>query len=93
MTARARRRVAVTGAGLVTPVGNDVATTWRALLEGRSGGGPIRLFDASGFSTRIAAEVKDFRNTLVTDRRLLKRHAVCGHVAHVACSARGSRNR
>jgi len=67
-----RRRVAVTGVGLVTPVGNDVATTWDALLAGRSGGGPITLFDASGFSTRIAAEVKGFANTLVADRRLLK---------------------
>jgi 3-oxoacyl-(acyl-carrier-protein) synthase len=68
----ARRRVAVTGVGLVTPVGNDVATTWDALLAGRSGGAEISLFDASGFSTHIAAEVKDFRNTLVTDRKLLK---------------------
>jgi 3-oxoacyl-[acyl-carrier-protein] synthase-1/3-oxoacyl-[acyl-carrier-protein] synthase II len=67
-----RRRVAVTGVGLVTPVGNDVATTWDALLAGRSGGAEISLFDASGFSTHIAAEVKDFRNTLVTDRKLLK---------------------
>src|SRR4030095_4310926 len=40
--------------------------------EGRGGGAPISLFDASGFSTWIAAEVKDFRNTLVTDRKLLK---------------------
>ncbi|MCC7039002.1 MAG: beta-ketoacyl-[acyl-carrier-protein] synthase family protein [Burkholderiales bacterium] len=72
MSAPARRRVAITGIGLVTPVGNDVATTWRALLAGRSGGAPITLFDASGFATRIAAEVKDFRNRLVTDRRLLK---------------------
>ena len=73
MTGRGdRRRVAVTGVGLVTPVGNDVATTWDALLAGRSGGGPITLFDASGFSTRIAAEVKGFANTLVADRRLLK---------------------
>ena len=68
----ARRRVAVTGVGLVTPVGNDVETTWNALLEGRSGGAPISLFDASGFSTWIAAEVKDFENVLVTDRKLLK---------------------
>ncbi|MFO1323909.1 MAG: beta-ketoacyl-[acyl-carrier-protein] synthase family protein [Burkholderiales bacterium] len=67
-----RRRVAVTGVGLVTPVGNDVATTWDALLAGRSGGAPISLFDASGFTTRIAAEVKGFRNTLVTDRKLMK---------------------
>ena len=67
-----RRRVAITGVGLVTPVGNDVETTWRALLAGDSGGAPISLFDASGFSTRIAAEVKGFANVLVTDRKLLK---------------------
>ena len=78
MNTNARRRVAVTGVGLVTPVGNDVETTWSALLEGRSGGGPITLFDASGFSTRIAAEVKDFGPTLVTDRKLLK-HANRSH--------------
>ena len=57
-----RRRVAITGIGLVTPVGNDVATTWDALLAGRSGGAAISLFDASGFPVRIAAEVKDFRD-------------------------------
>ncbi|MCC6196617.1 MAG: beta-ketoacyl-[acyl-carrier-protein] synthase family protein [Burkholderiales bacterium] len=67
-----RRRVAITGVGLVTPVGNDVDSTWAALLAGRSGGAPIRQFDASGFSTRIAAEVKDFAPRLVTDRKLLK---------------------
>ena len=68
-----RRRVAVTGIGLVTPVGNDVPTTWTALLEGRSGVAPISIFDASGFSTRIAAEVKDFDvAALGADRKLLK---------------------
>jgi beta-ketoacyl-acyl-carrier-protein synthase II len=68
-----RRRVAITGVGLVTPVGNDVATTWSAVLEGRSGVGPISIFDASGFSTRIAAEVKDFdASALGADRKLLK---------------------
>ncbi|MEO8306338.1 MAG: beta-ketoacyl-[acyl-carrier-protein] synthase family protein [Betaproteobacteria bacterium] len=69
----ARRRVAITGIGLVTPVGNDVATTWDALLEGRSGGAPIVGFDASGFPVRIAAEVKDFDlGDLVSDRKLVK---------------------
>src|SRR3974390_1311982 len=55
------RRVVVTGMGMVTPVGHDLESTWSALLEGRSGVGPIGLFDARTFPTRIAAEVKDFR--------------------------------
>ena len=45
---------------MVTPVGRDLETTWAALVEGKSGVGPISLFDASTFPTRIAAEVKDF---------------------------------
>ena len=69
----AKRRVAITGLGLVTPVGNDVATTWNAVLTGRSGTAPISLFDASGFSTRIAAEVKGFDDSkLDADRKLIK---------------------
>ena len=72
MTAR-QRRVAVTGVGLVTPVGCDVASTWDALLAGRSGVAPISLFDASGFTVRIAAEVKGFRDADASDdRKLLK---------------------
>jgi 3-oxoacyl-(acyl-carrier-protein) synthase len=63
----------VTGLGLVTPTGNDVARTWEALLAGRSAAAPISLFDASGFSTRIAAEVRDFDPLdWVDDRKLLK---------------------
>ena len=54
------RRVVVTGIGMVTPLGGDAESTWRALLEGKSGVGPITLFDASTFQTKIAAEVKDF---------------------------------
>ncbi len=72
MTGR-QRRVAITGLGFVTPVGNDTTTTWHALLAGRSGVTPITRFDASGFPVRIAAEVKAFdpRNA-IEDRRLLK---------------------
>ena len=55
------RRVVVTGMGMVTPVGNDMESTWTALLEGHSGVGTISLFDARTFRTRIAAEVKDFQ--------------------------------
>jgi 3-oxoacyl-[acyl-carrier-protein] synthase II len=54
------RRVAITGMGAVTPVGNDVESTWQALLAGRSGVGPITTFDAGTFPVRIGGMVKDF---------------------------------
>ena len=55
-----KRRVVITGLGLVSPVGNDVETGWGNLLAGRSGIGPITRFDASAFTTRFAGEVKGF---------------------------------
>ncbi|TRZ90314.1 MAG: beta-ketoacyl-[acyl-carrier-protein] synthase II [Rhodocyclaceae bacterium] len=55
-----RRRVVVTGLGLVSPVGNSVPEAWDNLLAGKSGVGPITRFDASALSARIAGEVKDF---------------------------------
>jgi 3-oxoacyl-[acyl-carrier-protein] synthase II len=54
------RRVVVTGLGVVSPIGNDVATFWNALLEGRSGAAPIAAFAAGGDGAPYAAEVKDF---------------------------------
>jgi 3-oxoacyl-[acyl-carrier-protein] synthase II len=55
-----RRRVAVTGLGMVSPVGNDVATAWANLVAGRSGIGRITRFDTTGFGCQIAGEVKGF---------------------------------
>ncbi len=55
-----RRRVVVTGMGAISPLGNDVETTWQGLLEGHSGVQPITTFDTSGFPARIAATVKNF---------------------------------
>jgi 3-oxoacyl-[acyl-carrier-protein] synthase II len=55
------RRVVVTGLGAVTPLGNDVASTWENLLRGRSGIAPITLFDVSPFEVQIAGEVKGFQ--------------------------------
>jgi 3-oxoacyl-[acyl-carrier-protein] synthase II len=55
-----RRRVVITGLGLIIPVGNDVATGWANLLAGKSGIGPITHFDASAFTSQIAGEVKGF---------------------------------
>ena len=68
-----KRRVVVTGMGAITPVGNDVATTWRAITEGVSGGGPITKFDASTFPTRFACEVKGFDPLLYMERKEAKR--------------------
>src|SRR5690242_2304030 len=54
------RRVVVTGLGIVSPVGLGVAEAWPAIVSGRSGIGPITRFDASGFASRIAGEVRNF---------------------------------
>ncbi len=54
------RRVVITGLGMVSPVGNDVASSWDNLVAGRSGIGPITRFDASSFGARVAGEVKGF---------------------------------
>ncbi len=58
-----KRRVVVTGLGIVSPVGNTLSIAWDAISNGRSGIGPITLFDASAFATRIAGQVKDFDPT------------------------------
>jgi 3-oxoacyl-[acyl-carrier-protein] synthase II len=55
-----RRRVVITGLGIISPIGNDVSTAWNNALAGRSGITRITRFDASGFNAQIAGEVKDF---------------------------------
>ena len=68
-----KRRVVVTGMGLVTPVGNDVPSSWRALLDGASGGGPITHFDAAQHRVRFACEVKGFDPLHYMDKKEVKR--------------------
>jgi 3-oxoacyl-[acyl-carrier-protein] synthase II len=68
-----KRRVVVTGLGAITPVGNDVATAWRALIDGVPGAGPITKFDASKFPVRFACEVKGFDPLQYMDRKEAKR--------------------
>ncbi|MFO7338504.1 MAG: beta-ketoacyl-ACP synthase II [Lysobacteraceae bacterium] len=58
-----QRRVVVTGMGMVTPLGNDLASSWDGIIHGRSGIGPVTHFDASAFSTRIAGEIRGFDPT------------------------------
>ena len=55
-----RPRVVITGLSAITPLGNDLETTWKRLLAGESGIGPITLFDATDYDSRVAGEVKDF---------------------------------
>lgn len=66
------KRVVVTGLGAITPLGNDVASTWSAALQGVSGAGPITHFDASKFKTQFACEVKNFNATEHIDRKKLR---------------------
>ena len=78
------KRVVVTGIGAVTPLGNDVPSTWEAAKAGRSGAGPITLFDPEHFKTHFACEVKDFRATDFLDRKLAKK---CDRYTHFALIA------
>jgi len=68
-----QRRVVVTGMGMVTALGNDVATTWEGLVAGRSGIRTIEAFDPSRLTSRVAAEVRDFDASGVLDRKELRR--------------------
>jgi 3-oxoacyl-[acyl-carrier-protein] synthase II len=66
------KRVVVTGLGAITPLGNDVATTWGNAVNGVSGAGPITHFDASKFKTQFACEVKDFNAADHFDRKRIR---------------------
>jgi 3-oxoacyl-[acyl-carrier-protein] synthase II len=68
-----RRRVAVTGIGVVSPLGVGAEATWKALVSGESGAGPVTRFDVSDFGTKIACEVKDFEPTDFMEQRDARR--------------------
>ncbi len=69
MSVNGRRRIVVTGVGAVTPLGNDAETYWENLVAGKSGAGPITLFDPDGYPVTFACELKDFDPTTWIDRR------------------------
>ena len=85
-----RRRVVITGIGAVTPLGNDIETTWTNLISGRSGAGPITQFDATGYPVTFAAEVKDFDPTDWIDRKQTRRMDRFAHL--VVAAARQAEN-
>lgn len=78
------KRVVVTGLGAVTPLGNTAPDTWRNLVAGKSGAGPITLFDASKFKTQFACEVKDFNVLDYFDRKEARRFDRYAQFAMVA---------
>lgn len=78
------KRVVVTGLGAITPLGNDVATTWQNALEGVSGAGPITHFDASKFKTQFACEVKGFNVAEHIDRKKARQLDLYAQYAMVA---------
>ena len=78
------KRVVVTGLGVLSPIGNDVETTWSNALKGVSGAGPITHFDASKFKTQFACEVKNFNAADHFDRKKLRQLDLYAQYALVA---------
>ena len=79
-----KRRVVVTGLGLLSPVGNDVASTWRALLDGANGVGLITQFDTTKFPVKFGCELKGFDPLQYMDRKEVKRNDVFTQMALAA---------
>ena len=77
-------RVVVTGLGLVTSLGNDVASTWKALCEGVSGVGPITSYDTSRFRVHFGGEIKNFDPALYMERKEIRRNDPYAHYAVAA---------
>ena len=79
-----QKKIAVTGLGVISPVGNSIESFWSALLRGESGAGPVTRFDASGLESRIAAEVKGFDPGLWMDRKESRKMALFSQYAVAA---------
>ncbi len=78
------KRVAITGLGVISPLGNDVAAFWSAIKAGRSGAGPVTKFDASRLEARVACEVKDFEPALYMDKKEARKMALFSQYAVAA---------
>lgn len=79
-----KRRVVITGLGIVSPIGNNVPSVWEAVCAGRSGIAPITRFDASQFSTKIAGEVRDLDITKFLETKEIKKHDLFSQFAIAA---------
>jgi 3-oxoacyl-[acyl-carrier-protein] synthase II len=79
-----KRRVVITGLGLVTPIGNTVEATWSALMQGKSGADQIKKFDTEDFPVKFACEVKDFNVEDYVERKEARRMGAFTHFAIAA---------
>ena len=79
-----RRRVVITGLGIVCPIGNTASAAWSALVAGASGAGPISQFDTDGFPVRFACEVTDFDPSDFIDQKAARRMDRCTHLVVAA---------
>jgi len=79
-----KKRVVVTGMGVITPLGNTLDELWNNLLEGKSGIGPVTRFDTSGYTTKIAAEIKEFDPSSYIDKKEQRRMDISEQYAIVA---------
>ena len=79
------KRVVVTGLGAITPLGNDIPTYWKGLVNGESGAAPITKFDATNFKTQFACEVKDWDVSAFLDRKASRKMDLFAQYA-VVCS-------
>jgi 3-oxoacyl-[acyl-carrier-protein] synthase II len=84
--AAVKRRVAITGIGVVTPVGNDITTMWDALVHGKSGIARVVRFDPSPYDSQVAGEVRGFEPTAYMDRKDIRRTDRFTHLAVAAAS-------
>jgi 3-oxoacyl-[acyl-carrier-protein] synthase II len=84
MSVNGQRRVVITGMGAVTPLGNDVETSWQNLLAGESGAGPITQFDSSDYYVHFACEVKDFDPATWIERKQARRMDRFAHLVLAA---------
>lgn len=80
------KRVVVTGLGVITPIGLNVDEFWQAMMEGKSGAGPITYFDASQYDTKFACEVKGFDPLKYLDRKTLQRMDLFAQFAMAAAA-------